>query len=113
MELPGHNGTVNTVAFSADGTRLASAGADTLIKIWDAATGVELISLPGHTGNIWSVTFNRAGTRLFSASLDSTARVYALRLEDLTDLARSRVTRALTIEECKTYLHLEQCPSQP
>jgi WD40 repeat protein/DNA-binding SARP family transcriptional activator len=113
MELPGHNGTVNTVAFSADGTRLASAGADTLIKIWDAATGVELISLPGHTGNIWSVTFNRAGTRLFTASLDSTARVYALRLEDLIDLAKSRVTRSLTTEECKKYLHLEQCPSEP
>jgi WD40 repeat protein/DNA-binding SARP family transcriptional activator len=113
MELSGHTGTVETVAFSADGNHLASAGTDTLIKIWDAATGVELISLSGHTGNISSVTFNRAGTRLFTASRDGTARVYALRLEDLMDLAKSRVTRKLTTEECRTYLHMEQCPIEP
>jgi class 3 adenylate cyclase len=37
-------------------------------------------------------------------------RVYALKLEDLVNLARSRVTRALTNEECQRFLHVAQCP---
>jgi ribosomal protein L40E len=37
-------------------------------------------------------------------------RGYALKLEDLVNLARSRVTRALTNEECQRFLHVAQCP---
>jgi RNA polymerase sigma factor (sigma-70 family) len=33
--LPGHRGPVNTVAFSPDGSRLASGSADTTVLIWD------------------------------------------------------------------------------
>jgi hypothetical protein len=32
---------------------------------------------------------------------------------DLVALAKTRVTRALTIEECQKYLHVEQCPKEP
>ncbi|KAH7207377.1 WD40-repeat-containing domain protein, partial [Fusarium oxysporum] len=37
--LQGHNGWVNSVAFSADGQRLVSGSDDRTVKIWDAATG--------------------------------------------------------------------------
>jgi len=37
--LEGHDDWVNTVAFSADGQRLASASDDKTVKIWDRATG--------------------------------------------------------------------------
>src|SRR5262249_36408081 len=47
ITLPGHEGWVTSVAFSADGTRLASAGFTT-VKVWDAATGKELLSIPAH-----------------------------------------------------------------
>jgi len=50
------------------------------------------------------------GRRLATASRDGTSRVYVAELDDLVSLARSRVTRSLTVEECQKYLHKTQCP---
>src|SRR5204862_6173055 len=35
----GHDGDVTDVAFSADGSRLASTGEDGTLKVWDPSTG--------------------------------------------------------------------------
>ncbi|HEX6386600.1 MAG TPA: hypothetical protein VF177_18160 [Anaerolineae bacterium] len=37
-------------------------------------------------------------------------RVYTL-LEDTIALARARLTRSLTDEECRQYLHTDACPA--
>ena len=42
----GHSDMVS-VAFSPDGTRIVSGSRDTLVKIWDAAAGAEVISFEG------------------------------------------------------------------
>jgi hypothetical protein len=65
-----------SVAFSPDGTRLASASDDQTVKLWDAATGQELRALKGHTSTVRSVAFSPDGTRLASASEDRTVKLW-------------------------------------
>jgi WD40 repeat protein len=71
-----HTARVEGVAFSRDGTRLATTDEDGTAKIWDTATGNELLTLSGHTEAAWGVAFNRDGTRLATSGYDSTARIW-------------------------------------
>ncbi|KAF1831217.1 NACHT-domain-containing protein, partial [Decorospora gaudefroyi] len=65
--LEGHSGSVGSVAFSHDSTRLASASYDSTVKIWDASSGACLQTLEGHSGCVSSVAFSHDSTRLASA----------------------------------------------
>jgi WD40 repeat protein len=73
--LEGHSDAVNSVAFSHDSTRLASASRDRTVKIWDAS-GACLQTLEGHNGRVYSVAFSHDSTRLASASRDRTVKIW-------------------------------------
>ena len=81
--------------------------------MWDATSSRPLLTLRGHSDAVYDVAFRPDGTRLATASADKTVRVYALNIEHLMGLARTRVTRSLTAEECRKDLHVEQCPPTP
>jgi WD40 repeat protein len=74
--LEGHSGSVSSVAFSHDSTRLASASDDRAVKIWDAGSGECLQTLEGHSGWVRSVAFSHDSTRLASASSDRTVKIW-------------------------------------
>lgn len=74
--LEGHAGWVLSVAWSPDGTRLASGGYDYTVRVWDMTTGAALAVLDGHTSAVESVAWSPDGMRLASASSDGTMRVW-------------------------------------
>ncbi len=66
LTLHGHSMDVVAVSWSPDGARLASAGFDRSIRLWDAATGKQLVSFPTPQA-ILSLTWRPDGRRLASA----------------------------------------------
>jgi WD40 repeat protein len=68
--------TVWSISFSPDGRRLASAGYDAKVKIWDTESGLELLTLAGHTSWIWTMSFSPDGRRILSGSRDRTIRIW-------------------------------------
>jgi len=66
-------------SLSPDGKRLASASDDSTIKLWDPATGQELLTLKGHEEGVLSVAFSPDGKRLASASYDGTIKLWMQR----------------------------------
>lgn len=67
---------VRSVAFSSDGSKLLSAGDDTIIKIWDMSTRRVFLSLSDHTGSINSVAFSPDMKYIASGSDDRTTRIW-------------------------------------
>jgi WD40 repeat protein len=98
------------VAFSPDGTRIATGGIDGTVTIWDAASGEQLLVLRGHFTLVASVAFSPDGSQLASVGSEGLVRIWALDLDDLVEIAERKVTRTLTDAECRQYLHLTQCP---
>jgi WD40 repeat protein len=62
---------VSDVAFSPDGSLLAAAVGDGIIRLWEAATGTLHSELKGHRGSVSSVAFSPDGTRLASGGTDA------------------------------------------
>ena len=50
--LRGHLDEVTSVAFSPDGQRIVTGSGDHTAKVWEAASGRELLTLKGHGGEI-------------------------------------------------------------
>src|SRR5260370_29416510 len=73
--LAGHRAMINSLAFTADGQNLASAGADRTVKLWDVKTGRVRVSLKGHTMRVASLAFALQDKVLVSGSFDRTLKL--------------------------------------
>lgn len=66
--------------------------------------GLPVLDLP-----LEGVDFRPDGRYVVTAGDDGMVRVFVVAIDDLMNLARSRLSRGFTDEECRTYLHQAAC----
>jgi WD40 repeat protein len=75
-DIEAHDGVVWWLAYSPDGSRIASAGADNVARVWDSVTCELLLTLEGHLVELSSVAYSPDGTKIATASYDQTVRIW-------------------------------------
>ena len=64
------------MAFSEDGTRLATGGDDGTTYIWNIRDRTGPIALRGHQRDVWHAAFTPDGRRLISSDSDGVVRIW-------------------------------------
>lgn len=109
--LVGHPGAIEDLEVSPDGTKIVSADRSGLVRIWDLRSGKPLQDLPFGDVPIENNEFLDNRHLLVAPANGPGVQIVTLDIDELLRIARSRLTRGFTQEECRTYLHVDTCPS--
>lgn len=71
-----HDRVVEAVAFSPDGTRIATGSLDCTVRMWDAATCLPLGTDRRHEGTVFAVAFSPDGELIATGGNDKTVRLW-------------------------------------
>jgi WD40 repeat protein len=74
--LTGHTAEAYAVDWAPDGTRLASAGADGTVRIWDPGSGAVVATLTEHADEVGAVAWSPDGTTVASTARDGAVRIW-------------------------------------
>jgi len=78
LRIAGHADVVHDVAWSPDGSLLATASADRTVRLWNASDGKPMATLEGHSGPVLAAAISPDGKLLCTAGVDQTIRVWEL-----------------------------------
>jgi WD40 repeat protein len=65
-----HGSQIHTLGYSTDGTRLLSAGHNSIVRLWDATSGKLIRAFGPHEGRVTSAVLTRDGKTLYSIDTD-------------------------------------------
>jgi len=74
--LEGHSGAVRSLAFSPDGSWIATSSPSDEVRIWAVTNAPDCVTLEGHNAAVWTVTCSADGRRIATGSFDNTAKVW-------------------------------------
>ena len=94
-ELKNH--TAVQARLSPDGRLLATAEADSRLRLWDCATWEEPVVIGRHDGEVASLSFTPDGRKLISGSVDGTAKVWDLSAPGLPLVLRGHSDRVFSV----------------
>ena len=77
-QLVGHGGMVKGVAVSSDWTRVASAGFDYSVMLWDLQAAAAVSLMHGHEAAVNAVAFTPDGLRVVSGGDDGKVLLWRL-----------------------------------
>jgi WD40 repeat protein len=108
-QVDAHDGGVFHLDFSPDGRSIVTTGSDGFIRLWDTRDGRLLQVIP--MGEDWAKAVAFTDDRhVVVGTLSGLVAGLTFDVDELVQIGRSRVTRTLTDQECRTYLHLDTCP---
>ncbi len=74
--VKGHRDSVYQIAFSHDGTKLATTSYDRLVRLWDVASGRPLNVFKEHTEAVYTVAFSPDDRLLASGAADRSVKIW-------------------------------------
>jgi len=111
QDLVGYSGGIYDVNFSPDGKYLATSRDTGIARIWDASSGQILQVYTSPYGPFLDLAFTPDGKKVMASGLRMIYG-YIFDRQELIYLANSRLTRWFTPDECRQYLHQEECPER-
>lgn len=76
LDVSAHKASIYMLAFSPDGTTLASAGADQSVAIWNTSTWKLVRRIKGESGTVHALTFSPDGNALAAGAENGTIRLW-------------------------------------
>jgi WD40 repeat protein len=113
LHIEGHKGNVTQVSPTSSGL-VVSAGFDGFYRVWDVETGERLFEIraPG-LRDAASAYWTNDGQTLGYEDASGFIRLTSVDVDEVIAQARAALTRSLTDDECRQYLHTDGCVTEP